>query len=944
MYHCQLYINLIGQPCRAFEMIRELPPMEHFTHFFQDGSADVVFVNLQGADAADMLKKVTSGLSEKTELIVLVQQEQKQEILEYLPAVSDLWTLPMSEEELKFRILKWQQACKQAKENWETSQFLEAAINGMPNLIWFKDKEGIHQKVNDSFCSTVNKPKKLVEGRDHYYIWDVDPNDPENEGHDCAESEREVFEKRRTCISEEKVKTGEGMKVLTTYKSPLYDLDGSIMGTVGVGVDITQERAYEQELVKRNRTLETIFSYIDCGVLCHSLDGNRIIRVNQAALRILGYESQEDLEADGFCMVAQSVMDEDKPKLRECIQKLKNEGDSVSTEYRVEHPNGEILHVMGNVKLLRENGELYYQRFLLDCTSQKQEEKKNRNQQMELMRALSVDYNLVCYFDLDTEIGILLRVKEDSCNFAEVFSGDLFFDECMETYISRYVVEEDREILRETICSERIKEELSVKQIFCINYRTICEDDINYYEMKVVRTGSWQEGKRIVIGFRSVDEQTRRDLEQKKLLEDALVQANRASRAKGIFLSNMSHDIRTPMNAIMGFTSLASAHLDDRNRVKDYLEKIQVSGNYLLSLINNVLDMSQIESGSICLEESPCSLPELLNSLNDMMQIEADKKLLQLRMKLTDVESKKIYCDKMRLSQILLNVVENSLKYTNPGGRIDLNIAQKKGAAPGFVNYEFCVRDNGIGMSPEFLAHVFDLFEREKNTTISGIGGTGLGLALTKSLVEMMDGKIEVESEPNQGTKVRIFFTFREEKSDDASRPKGEGNMPEPANKENASESENEKNVSEPEDEPFTGKILLVEDNELNREIALAILEDAGFETESAENGQIAVDMVKASAPGYYELILMDIQMPVMNGYEAAKAIRSLDDPGLSSIPILAMTANAFKEDRENALRSGMDAHIAKPIEMEQLLEMMDDVRKRKSSRGRKTGQKAVQD
>ena len=568
---------------------------------------------------------------------------------------------------------------------------------------------------------------------------------------------------------------------------------------------------------------------------------------------------------------------------------------------------------MGNVKLLRENGELYYQRFLLDCTTQKQEEKEKRHRQMELMRALSVDYNLVCYFNLDKKIGMLLRVKEDSKSFAETFSGNLIFDDCMEKYISRYVVEEDRDILRETLCSERIKKELSEKKLFCVNYRAICGEDINYYEMKVVRTGSWQEEKRIITGFRSVDEQTRREMEQKKLLEDALVQANRANRAKGIFLSNMSHDIRTPMNAIMGFTNLLSAHLDDRDRVKEYLEKIQVSGNYLLSLLNNVLDMSQIESGNMCLEETLCSLPEILKDLNDMMQIEADKKLLQLRIHLTETENTRIYCDRMRLCEILLNVVENSLKYTNPGGRIDVDIVQKRGAAPGFVNYEFCVQDNGIGMSSEFLSHVFDLFEREKNTTISGIGGTGLGLALTKSLVEMMNGKIEVESEPGQGTKVQIFLTFRVEK-------KGDVPCQENVEKQRGSE-------------PHTGRILLVEDNELNREIAETILEDAGFETESAENGQVAVDMVKRSSHGYYELVLMDIQMPVMNGYEAAKAIRSLEDPELSAVPILAMTANAFEEDRENALRNGMDAHIAKPIDVDMLLQTIEAVRKKKNGR-----------
>lgn len=914
MYYCRLHINFMGQSCRAFEIIRELPPMERFTHIFQDGRADVSFVNLQGSDAVELLREAVSGLSEKSELIILAEQEQKSQILEYLPVISDLWTLPMTEEELQFRIRKWQKACKKDREEWETNQFLETLINGMPEMIWFKDKDGIHEKVNDSFCKAVNKPKSLVEGRDHYFIWDVDPNDPENEGYDCSESEREVFEKRQICISEETVKTGEGMKVLTTYKSPLYDLDGSVMGTVGVGVDITQERAYEQELVKRNRTLETIFSYIDCGVVCHSLDGNRLIRVNQAALKILGYETQEEMEAEGFRMVAQSVLEEDKPKLRECIQRLKQEGDSVSIEYRVQHHDGEMLHVMGNVKLLSENGELYYQRFLMDCTSQKQEEKRKRHRQMELIQALSVDYNLVCFFDLDTEMGMPLRVKEDSQSFAEVFSGDLIFDTCMEEYISRCVVEEDREMLRETVCAAKIKEELSEKKLFCINYRTICGDDINYYEMKIVRIGSWEDGKRMVIGFRSVDEQTRCEMEQKKLLEDALVQANKANRAKGIFLSNMSHDIRTPMNAIMGFTNLASAHLGEQDRVKEYLEKIQVSGSYLLSLLNKVLDMSQIESGRMCLEENLCSLPEILEGLNDMIRIEAEKKLLELQMHLTGMDDRQIYCDRMRLSQILLNVVENSIKYTNPGGRIDLSVEKKEGAVPGFVNYEFCVQDNGVGMSPDFLAHVFELFEREKNTTISGIGGTGLGLALTKGLVEMMNGKIQVESEPNRGTRVRIFFTFRLEKQEEPSWI--------------------EDTEKQGESEPYTGRILLVEDNELNREIAEAILEDAGFKTETAENGQIGVDMLKRSSRGYYELVLMDIQMPVMNGYEAAKAIRSFQDPELSSIPIFAMTANAFDEDRENALRCGMDGHIAKPIDVKRLLEMVDAVRIRKRGRG----------
>ena len=219
-----------------------------------------------------------------------------------------------------------------------------------------------------------------------------------------------------TCVSEELVKTGEGMKLLTTYKSPLYDLDGSVMGTVGVAIDVTQERAYEKEVVKKNQTLETIFTTLECGVMCHTLDGSRIISVNKSALDILGFESQEEMVAGGFNMVASSVVDSDKEYLRDAIQSLKKEGDSIGVEYRVRHKTGKILYIMGNIKLIRENGSLAYQRFLLDCTAQKQRENQerleNERRQMELVRALTVDYNLVCFFDLDTDAGKLLQIKD----------------------------------------------------------------------------------------------------------------------------------------------------------------------------------------------------------------------------------------------------------------------------------------------------------------------------------------------------------------------------------------------------------------------------------------------------------------------------------------------------------------------------------------------------
>ena len=503
---------------------------------------------------------------------------------------------------------------------WETSQYLEATINSTPSLVWYKDKDGIHEKVNDAFCATVNKTKEQVQGRGHAYIWDVEEDDPA-----CIESERIVMEMRETRMSEEAVQTGEGKRLLTTYKSPLYDYDGSVMGTVGVAIDVTQERAYEQEIVNKNRELENLFTTMDCGVMCHSLDGSRMISINRAALQILGYESQEALLADGFDMVASSVLPEDRARLEECIKTLSKVGDNVNIEYRVRHTNGDILHVMGNIKLIEEDGELYYQRFLLDFTTQKLREEERRlaeeRRQAGLVQALTIDYNLVCVFDLDSGIGRSLRIYECKLGVLdELFSGELALETCLGDYINRCVYAEDRELMRQICTRDRLRIELGANSQFYNNYRTQCGDELRYFQMKAVRTGDWTTTRAVVLGFRSVDEEIRNEMEQKELLEDALMQANKANKAKSAFLSNMSHDIRTPMNAIVGFTALAITHIDNKEQVEEYLKKIMTSGNHLLSLINDVLDMSRIESGKIRLEEKPCSLPDILHGLRNILR------------------------------------------------------------------------------------------------------------------------------------------------------------------------------------------------------------------------------------------------------------------------------------------------------------------------------------
>ena len=395
---------------------------------------------------------------------------------------------------------------------------------------------------------------------------------------------------------------------------------------------------------------------------------------------------------------------------------------------------------MGNVKLLKQNGELVYQRFLLDCTAQKLQEKKNERHHMELIHALSIEYNLVCFFDLDTGMGMPLRLSDKEHHmFDSVFGKGISLEESMGRYIERYVHNEDKEMMEEVSGRERLKKELTEDKQYYVNYRMVKDGEVKYFQMRAVRSGKWEEGHGMVLGFRSVDEEIRSEMKKKELLENALMQANKANKAKSVFLSNMSHDIRTPMNAIVGFTSLAITHIDSTEQVKEYLGKIMTSGEHLLSLINDVLDMSRIESGKMHLEEKPCRLPDILHGLRNIVQADIHAKQLELYIDAVDIFDEEIFCDKLRLNQVLLNLLSNCVKYTGAGGIVSIRIIEKPGAPIGYANYEFHIKDTGIGMSEEFVAHIFEPFEREKNSTISGIQGTGLGMAITKNIVDMMN-------------------------------------------------------------------------------------------------------------------------------------------------------------------------------------------------------------
>ena len=540
-----------------------------------------------------------------------------------------------------------------------------------------------------------------------------------------------------------------------------------------------------------------------------------------------------------------------------------------------------------------------------------------------------------------------------------------------------------------------------------------------------------------------IEQKNNQELNRLRLAaEDAMVAAESANKAKSTFLSNMSHDIRTPMNAVIGFATLALANVENTEKVRDYLAKILSSSNHLLSLINDILDMSRIESGKIQLEEQEANLSDMLHDIKTIIGGQIHAKQLELYMDVLDVTDEDVFCDKTRLNQVLLNLLSNAIKFTLPGGTVSIRVAQLPNAPKGKGLYEIRVKDTGIGMSQEFAQRIFEPFERERTSTVSKIQGTGLGMAISKNIIDMMGGTIEVRTEKDRGTEfvIRLALRLQSERRSIERIKELEGlkalvvdddfNTCDSVTKmllqvgmrsewtlsgrEAVLRARQSLEINDPfhayiidwrlpdmngievtrqiralgDHTPiiiltaydwsdievearaagvtafcskpmfmsdlrdslltalgqqestrdgvmlaaqkvsrFEGKhLLLAEDNELNREIALEILGDYGFRIDTAENGTIAVDIIASSAPGTYDLVLMDIQMPVMDGYEATRRIRALENPLLANVPIIAMTANAFDEDRKAAADCGMNGFVSKPIDILDAIRVMEEV------------------
>ncbi len=623
-----------------------------------------------------------------------------------------------------------------------------------------------------------------------------------------------------------------------------------------------------------------------------------------------------------------------------------------------------------------------------------------------------------------------LRANAKMKELLGIAGQDLTEEEIYDAWYSHVPETERPEVMK------RIEEMLSGKLSECINL-WIHPDGHEMYARFGGTVTADENGRQLLRGYYSdVTESVREDRAQRDALADALVAAEHANKAKTTFLNNMSHDIRTPMNAIVGFTALASSHIDNKEQVRDYLGKISVSSQHLLSLINDVLDMSRIESGKMTLDESEIHLPDLIHDLRTIIHANITSKQLELFIDTQDVVNEDIITDRLRLNQVFLNILSNAIKFTPNGGSISFYVIEKPSPIPEHAVFEFRIRDTGIGMSREFQKTIFEAFTREKTSTVSGIQGTGLGMAITKSIVDMMGGTISVNSEEGKGTEFIVTIPCRLNENsvrndmipelqglrvlvadDDTDtclsvcsmlrtigmRPDWTSSgkeavirvkeamrqteafsayiidwqMPdmngvevvrrirsligdhapviiltaydwtdiEPEAKEAGVTafcskpiflSELKRALSEPflagsadqkpeeETVDFTGKkVLLAEDNEMNQMIAQAILTESGLEVEIANNGEEAVRMMQEKPAGTYNIILMDIQMPLMDGYEAARMIRAMEDQAKANIPIVAVTANAFEEDRKLALEAGMNGHLAKPYDIPKMMETL---------------------
>lgn len=689
-------------------------------------------------------------------------------------------------------------------------------------------------------------------------------------------------------------------------------------------------RSPEQAQYEYAAKLKMFIDELPGGFLIYHADGDEsIIYVNAALLEIFGcatLDAFKSMTGNSFRgMVHPDDLDEVEQSIKEQIKASQNDLDYV--EYRIVRKDGETRWVEDYGHFVHSDavGDIFYV-FITDATekinrrisektalinAKHEKEKKLLNlietydkermlihqehlRRLEVIEGLSVNYDSILYADLDADrvLAYRLSMRTEKQFERKLQARDLgwFLDD----YVKVWVHPEDRERVAELTSPDCIRQKLKNNPTYYINYRCVYKGEIQYIQLRLVNVGSKEHVSQIVMGYRNVDVEILQEMKQKQVLQEALENAKLADIAKSTFLSNMSHDMRTPLNAIFGFTALARKNPGDGKAVVKYLNKIETAGKQILDLIEKVLEYSYTESQDFKLNNVDCDITEIIKGVSNYIAPNAATKRISVTTDTDGITHKTVCVDAEKLGQILMHIAGNAVKYTDGGGSVRITAREKAKPNSDFSTYIFEIADTGIGISEQFKRHIFDPFEREKNTTFSGEFGTGLGLTIAKHTAEMMGGDITVESEVGKGSVFTVTMLLK---------------------RRNAAPARSAKSADDAID-LHGKKVLLVEDSEINLEIETEMLQDIGLVVDCAENGQLAVDAVKASAPGEYSFILMDIQMPVMDGRTAAREIRKLDDPAHADIPIIALSANAFESDKRMSMEVGMDAHLTKPIDI----------------------------
>lgn len=552
-----------------------------------------------------------------------------------------------------------------------------------------------------------------------------------------------------------------------------------------------------------------------------------------------------------------------------------------------------------------------------DITSEKLMEERVRKDVLEkasIINSLGSMFFATYYMDLEHDT---FRPVTQKTEVGSILGDERNSTQAFRIYARNFIHPDDQEEYLENVRNQKLCSTLSIEHpLLAFEYRRVPDQNnqMAWIRATIVLADTTGNGrpKHAVYVVQDVTESKRKEALEQQALKTACEAANHANAAKSEFMSRMSHDIRTPMNAIIGMTAIASRYLDDRERVADCLSKITVSSKHLLSLINEVLDMSKIESGKIDLAEEEINLSDLITNLVTIIRPSMDEMHHNFNVHIANMEHEHVIGDSMRIQQIFMNILGNAVKYTPPGGNIEMEIHEKPSGTYGYGCYEFIFRDNGIGMSSEFQQKMFEPFSRAEDSAISKIEGTGLGMTIARNIARRMNGDITVKSKLGQGSQFVVILSFR---------------LADTAELNQISSNDKEQKIPETDlltEVSLSGKrILLAEDNELNREIAEEIIGQTGVTVESVEDGRKALERFQNMPENYYDMILMDVQMPVMNGYEATAAIRHLTRKDASGIPIIAMTANAFAEDIRQCKNAGMNEHLAKPLDIQGLIQCL---------------------